>query len=199
MSRATALDWIRAGQALLRRGGIGAVKVRDLAQVLGVTTGSFYHHFANLDGFLDQLAGQYAADVERLDGSLAALAPAGRIRALLAIRARADQPVLDRAMRIWAADDERARRAVARLDRAVLALIETTFVDLGFSPGESRARACTAYAAGIGLGMMTTPWPIGDAEEERAVALFVSGAPSGAAERPAGPAARPRSGRARPS
>lgn len=175
MSRASRLDWIRAGQGLLRSGGIGAVKLRDVTRLLGVTTGSFYHHFANLDAFLAELAAQFAVDVEQLEQTLAELSPTDRIRALLAIRTLAELPALDRAMRIWADSDERARAAVTRLDHAVLTLIETTFLDLGFQPGEARARACTAYAAGIGLGMMTAPWPIGRDEEERSVALFLSG------------------------
>lgn len=185
MSRTAKLDWVRAGQGLLRSGGIGAVKVRDLARLLGVTTGSFYHHFANFDAFLDELAARFAADVEHLEAALAERSPVERIGTLLAIRSHAEVPALDRAMRIWADSDERARSAVTSLDHAVLRLIERAFLDLGFDRAEARARACTAYAAGIGLGMMAAPWPVGNDEEARSVALFLSGAPVGPADGPA--------------
>jgi AcrR family transcriptional regulator len=173
VSRVTRLGWIRAGQQLLREGGIGSVKVRDLARTLGVTTGSFYHHFDSFDAYLTGLTTQFADDSEQLQQRLADLPPTERIRALLTIRTRADVPALDRAMRVWAATDERARAALARLDGVLLTLIETAFLDLDLDPAEARMRARTAYAAGIGLGMMAAPWPIGDDEEDRAVALFL--------------------------
>jgi AcrR family transcriptional regulator len=166
-------DFIRAGQQLLRDGGVRAVKLRELTRALGVTTGSFYHHFDNFDVYLGELAAEFALAGEPIAAVLAQLQPAERVRTLLSIRAESDVPALDRAMRIWAAGDARARDAVERLDHALLKLIEAAFVDLGFDPGESRMRARTAYAAGIGLGMMSAPWPIGADEEDRAVVLFL--------------------------
>jgi AcrR family transcriptional regulator len=170
----TKLDWIRAGQELLRGGGIRAVKVRDLARALGATTGSFYHHFDNVETYLDALAEQYAADSEALERQLAGTEPVALIRTLLGTRTAADIPALDRAMRVWAADDDRARAAVERLDRILMTLVESAFRDLGFPRAEARMRARTAFAAGVGLGLTAAPWPVGPSEEKRALALFLS-------------------------
>lgn len=169
-------DWIRAAQGLLREGGVQAVKLGALTRALGVTTGSFYHHFKDLDALLAALAEEYAKSSRRLRGALADLDPVERIRALLAVRAAGDVPALDRAMRAWAEADPRARAAVEQLDNAVLDFVFDAFTDLGFEPAEARMRARTAYAAGIGLAAMSPRWPVGDDEEDRAVALFVGAA-----------------------
>ena len=55
-------QWLSAGQKLLRRGGVKAVKLGALTAELGLTTGSFYHHFDSMASFLDELARFYGAD-----------------------------------------------------------------------------------------------------------------------------------------
>ena len=44
----TPAAWLEAGQSLLRRGGLRALKLRPLAEELRVSTGSFYHHFREI-------------------------------------------------------------------------------------------------------------------------------------------------------
>src|SRR6202023_1045555 len=49
--RLTARDWIACGLATLAREGADALKADVLARKLGVSRGSFYWHFADLDAF----------------------------------------------------------------------------------------------------------------------------------------------------
>jgi len=56
--RLSATDWIQAGQELLRERGISAIKLAALTERLGVSTGSFYHHFADFEQYLGALADQ---------------------------------------------------------------------------------------------------------------------------------------------
>src|SRR5258708_40105711 len=46
-------DWVEAARLALIEGGVGKVKVEPLAGVLGVTTGSFYHHFGKRQDLLE--------------------------------------------------------------------------------------------------------------------------------------------------
>lgn len=170
----TRLQWIRGGQELLRGGGIRALKLRHLAAALHTTTGSFYHHFDGFDPYLTALAEQYAREVRQVEAALAGLGPVERIERLLSIRSAGEVPALDRAMRAWAALDERPRQAVEQLDATLLRLIEAAFRDLGFSAAEARTRALTAHAAGVGLALVKAPWPVGPEDERRALALFLS-------------------------
>ena len=47
MSRKEPADWVDAALEAIEEGGLPAVAVEPLARRLGVTKGSFYHHFAD--------------------------------------------------------------------------------------------------------------------------------------------------------
>ncbi|RTL63482.1 MAG: TetR/AcrR family transcriptional regulator, partial [Hyphomicrobiales bacterium] len=44
-------DWVKAGLKALAREGASALKADRLARELGVSRGSFYWHFADVDAF----------------------------------------------------------------------------------------------------------------------------------------------------
>jgi AcrR family transcriptional regulator len=146
------LDWTGAGQRLLISGGLRAVTLAALTRDLGVTSGSFYHHFTDFRHYLDALADHYSeANVERIEQAWDAhAAPAERLRQLHALREQWDVARLDSAMRVWATSDERARSAVARLDDKLIEAIRGAFSELGFSYEQARIRALLAYSAGVG-------------------------------------------------
>jgi AcrR family transcriptional regulator len=166
-------DWLVAGQQLLREGGITCVKLSALTSALGVTTGSFYHHFEDFGTYLDALADAYVGDVA-LDALQAAAAeePRDRIRLLFRLRGEWDVPPLDHAMRVWADSNARAAAAVTRLDHAFMVFLEQAFLDLGFDGDEARVRSLLAFSAGAGAETVHPPWP-GDADDfERALELL---------------------------
>ncbi len=146
------LDWIKAGQQLLISGGLVAVTLAALTRELGVTSGSFYHHFTDFRHYLQALADYYSEEnVERIEGAWDAnAAPAERLRQLHVLREQWDVARLDSAMRVWATSDERARSAVARLDDKLIEMIRSSFTDLGFSYEQARIRALLVFSAGVG-------------------------------------------------
>src|SRR5918995_1461561 len=48
-------QWLSAGLDALRKGGVAAVRVERLAAGVGVTKGSFYHHFRDRGALLEAL------------------------------------------------------------------------------------------------------------------------------------------------
>lgn len=119
-------DWLEAGQSLLRRGGLRALKLRPLAGELRVSTGSFYHHFTDFDGYQGQLADYFAGAqiAELIDAIARAEAdPVGRIRLLAHVVRRRGMSRLSIAMRAWAESDPRARDAVERHDEQVIGFL----------------------------------------------------------------------------
>jgi AcrR family transcriptional regulator len=166
-------DWLTAGQQLLRDGGITSVKLSALTSKLGVTTGSFYHHFDDFGAYLDALADAYAGDIG-IDALRAAAGeePRERIRLLFRLRGEWDVPPLDHAMRVWADSNEHAAAAVKRLDHAFMLFLEQAFLDLGFDGDDARVRALVAFSAGAGAETVHPPWP-GDADDfERALEIL---------------------------
>lgn len=175
-------DWVAAGQVLLRDGGVPAVKLTALTGALGVTSGSFYHHFTDVPDYLGALADAYAtADLDAAFAAVADAPPIERLRTLFAITADQDIPRLDRAMRIWAATNPRAEAAVARLDHRYLEFLTRIFGELGFDDADARTRALLAYAAGAAL--IFTPWPRGPEDAERAIALLTGDSAAGRSRR----------------
>ena len=83
-ARLSRRDWILAGQEILREHGVSGVKLAQLTRRLNVSTGSFYHHFANFDAYLGATAEAFSVD---------------RVQGLLN-RARKILPVADSAVRL---------------------------------------------------------------------------------------------------
>lgn len=173
-------DWIDAGQELLRKGGITSVKLSPLLGRLGVTSGSFYHHFADFGAFLDALADDYGTvHLERIAAAIESEDPSERIREMRRLMEAWAAPDLDRAMRVWATSNERAAQAVKRLDGQLLTILETSLIELGFSAEEARLRALVMFAAGAGRSLIFTPWDDDPDAPRQALELLLTPLPPG--------------------
>jgi len=150
--RLTRRDWILTGQDLLRAEGIAGLKLSNLTRRLGVSTGSFYHHFTDFENYLGAVAEYFSADRVQglIDRTLAGDPdPVTRMQRLAKLSLEDHTFELDKAMRIWATMDERAAITVARSERLVLAFLAQAFEDLGFSAVESSLRARILLSANI--------------------------------------------------
>lgn len=148
----TPRDWLEAGQSLLRRGGLRALKLRPLAEELRVSTGSFYHHFSDFDAYQGKLAHYFAED--QVGDLIAALEraeqdPIGRIRLLGQTVRRRGASRVAVAMRAWAESDPRARAAVERHDTLMLDAIARWLTSAGFTRAEAEIRAYGLITLGL--------------------------------------------------
>jgi AcrR family transcriptional regulator len=147
-------DWIAAGQAVLCDVGIAGLRLSTLTRRLHVSTGSFYHHFVDMDDYLAALARHFSeADVRSIleRATTGAGGPLSRIRRLAAISL--DSPIfrLDRAMRVWATSDSRAEASIKASERLVLAFLTDAFVELGFARDDAALRAHLLLSANVAL------------------------------------------------
>lgn len=146
-------DWVRAGLALLMKGGIEAVRVEPLALRLGVTKGSFYWHFkdraalhaAMLEDWAATATADVIAGVDRVADARA------RLRQLIA-RTTADTKVarLETAIRSWANSDDKAKTAVAAVDSRRLDFVAGLLQETGIDPAVAQLRARIIYLVLIG-------------------------------------------------
>jgi AcrR family transcriptional regulator len=172
----TRTDWLIAGQRLLRAGGVDSVRLAALTDSLGVTTGSFYHHWSDMDEFLAALADYYAAD--QLEDGLALASdsdPVKRLARLAGVAWTHKMPALDRAMRVWATSDRRAEAAVRETDRRLLEFVEAAFLELGFERADARVRACLLFSAGV--AHCYVPWPIARSDVDRLLSVVTAPTP----------------------
>ena len=126
MTRTSRDHWIDEGFRILSEEGDGALTVDALCARLDRSKGSFYHHFAGRDAFVEALLGAWEKQVtDRLIETGRGAAPVDdRLRSLNREASELRIARLERAIRGWAAREPRARRAQERVDRRRLAFLE---------------------------------------------------------------------------
>ena len=147
--------WLAAGVRLLDEGGVATVKLPALAARVGLTTGSFYHHFRNMTEFLDRLAERYAAEPVAAAPD-ATIAPRERIRLTLAQHTGRDRATAGSALRDWAATSDAARHAVHLGDATTLDQLAADFQALGHDELDARARALLVFS--VVVSTIVPPW-----------------------------------------
>jgi len=112
---------------LFAKQGVAATTVREIAEAVGILSGSLYHHFASKDAIVDAIVASFMADlVTRYDAVLATGAdPATRLRGLVqaSIATSAEHPhateiYQNDARYLQAADGSTVVRASARSVRS---------------------------------------------------------------------------------
>jgi AcrR family transcriptional regulator len=153
-TRLSVEDWLEAGYTLLAEHGARSLKVEGLCQQAGVTRGSFYWHFEDMDAFRAALVESWNIFLERNGQSLAeldALPPRKRLSTMMTGLTSPQHWMLERAMREWARTDPVAAANVRAADRRLLRSVAKAYADYGFSPADAKLRAELTFAAGIGL------------------------------------------------
>ena len=88
-------DYFEAGLDLLAEGGVQAQTIANLCERLGITKGSFYHHFSSLGDFRAQLLGYWEAAQQ---AALEALVPADPGHGATVLRTLEDAPFYARSV-----------------------------------------------------------------------------------------------------
>ena len=152
--RLTARDWIDFGLATLAREGFDALKADVLARKLGVSRGSFYWHFADLDAFHARVIEGWKrvateaiiADIERYESR------DERLDALLR-HAFGRGATIEIRMRAWAKSHAAAARALAGIDRRRQGYIERLLVAEGVAPALAATRTQILYWTYLGAAL----------------------------------------------
>jgi AcrR family transcriptional regulator len=146
-------DWLDLGLKMLARHGFTALKADPLAKTMGVSRGSFYWHFANVEAFHTALLRHWReVTVEDIIRDVQASASDRNALPVLLRRVfSAKPPPLERAVRNWATFDPAAAAAVRTVDRSRLNYVESLLAASGLSADTARARAQILYWAFLGF------------------------------------------------
>lgn len=150
-------DWLNIGLQTFIERGIEAVRVEPLAKSLNVTRGSFYWHFKNRDDFLEAISQEWEMlntkhvieQVETIYGN-----PSAKLLNLFEIAGQDDR--LEKAMRVWAANDAKVSEVIACVDQQRLSYLQTLFLQLGFSEIDAKVRAQIAYSIRLSWFVMAS-------------------------------------------
>ena len=135
--------WLTAALEVLRERGIDGIKIVPLANRLGLTSGSFYWHFKNVQDLLDSvldhwehhLTDHIVTDAQAYDGP-----SEERILNLMLQVIREDAAVPDHAISVWAKSDATAHLTYLRTVQKRFDFAKWMFEQAGFSPDEAGGR-----------------------------------------------------------
>jgi len=147
-------DWTTRALTLLMDEGVAAVKISRLCSDFGVTKGSFYWRFDDLESLKEAIAVKWCAQSKRsLEdmAGLAALEPLERLRAMTRGVVNDRMWSVQRALRDWARSDEQVAETLAQTDAFMFGLVQQTLEELGSAPDRARTLAGLLVYASIGF------------------------------------------------
>jgi AcrR family transcriptional regulator len=167
--------WLDEGLRVLVEEGAAGVRIDRIAARLGLSKGSFHHHFDGADGYKrDLLAYFERLSIESLDRAITDAA--AELDARTVVRhltgliqptpAGLYRPELDVAIRAWSYSDPEVRAVQTRIDAARLAALERVWRPYVETEDQARIAALLPYLLAVGASMVSPPI---DADELRRV------------------------------
>ena len=154
----SAKDWLDQGLRTLAQDGFTALKAEPLAKAMGVSRGSFYWHFADVEAFHAAILRHWReVAAERIIADIDAAAGKDNAPRMLLQRVFGEKLALENAVRHWAVVDPAARAAVQAIDRRRLDYVERLLRNSGLSRDVARARAQILYWAYLGFALSHRP------------------------------------------
>jgi AcrR family transcriptional regulator len=148
-------DWITAGLGVLAEAGLPAVRIDRIAARLGVSKGSFHHHFEGAAAYRRALLERYEA--RAIEAMRQATAQPGgglaRLEALAGAFEELYDARIETALRAWALHDDDANRVVAGIDRARLEALQEIWAAIVPDPETARTAALVPHLIVIGAGV----------------------------------------------
>jgi AcrR family transcriptional regulator len=149
-------DWLKHGMKVLAEEGFGALKADLMAKSLGVSRGSFYWHFKDLQAFHDALLEDWhTRATQQVIDWLEQTAEGSQRLNLLVQSAWKVSNRLERAMRAWATHSPEIAARLEAIDAQRIDYIAGLLESAGLDPDQARARAffiASAYLGRIILG-----------------------------------------------
>lgn len=165
LTRATQNEWLEQGLIALHESGVDALTIDLMCQRLGVTKGSFYHHFANRTEYLralltyweERYTSQFIAYAEQGDTPLA------KMRRLTHLIVDIDSSTdVEATIRLWAFHEPMAREFVERVDRRRIDYVRDLGLQLTGNAEHADTIARIAYAILVGSQYIMPPFSRND-------------------------------------
>jgi AcrR family transcriptional regulator len=186
----TRSDWLQAGLAAVVDDGPNGLRIDRLCRRLGVSKGSFHHHFAGAGDFKRSLLTAYETlVVEALDQAIdqnAGATPQATLAGLTAAITSTQsfyRPELEVAMRAWAFSDSEVRAVQQRVDQRRLESLRGIWSRILDDPAAAHTAALLPYLVGIGASLVQPPTPRD--ELQRIYELLLRLVPDGGQQKPA--------------
>jgi len=155
--------WLDSGLEALAEEGPDGVKIDRLVRRVGLTKGSFFHHFTGTADYKTALLARLEAEATAALDETATGRSASRPRQLLEqLTSMIGQPgsalwrpELEIALRAWSFTDGGVRETQARIDRRRLDDLMAIWRQLEHDPQQVRVKALLPYLVAVGASMST--------------------------------------------
>ncbi|HET6877848.1 MAG TPA: helix-turn-helix domain-containing protein [Jatrophihabitans sp.] len=157
MERLSVADYYREALDVLAEWGSEALTIASLCERLGVTKGSFYHHFGSMPAFVTQLLGYWEAEHGEVHVSPKTVPdPAQRLDALFDAAAQLPHET-EAAIRAWGRSNTEVAESTERVDRRRERRLVDTVVALGVDRLRARVLGRLAVDALVGAQQREHP------------------------------------------
>ena len=159
MARAAQQDWLLMGFRVLEEQGATALTIDRLTTLMGLTKGSFYHHFRGFAEYKTALLALFEKEhtlaiIRILNVAATPLAKLNRLFDIACVA----PPHLEIAIRAWALQDDEVRVIQARVDEQRIEYVKGLCVLLVTDEAHALASARGAYAILIGGYQLQPPY-----------------------------------------
>jgi AcrR family transcriptional regulator len=162
--------WLDEGLRVLADEGAAGVRIDRIAARLGLSKGSFHHHFAGADGYKRDLLAHYESlTVGALESAIEEVGDASVSAVLGALTAlvRADgpglyRPELDVAVRAWATSDADVREVQQRIDTVRIDALTRVWRHARPDADDARLSALLPYLVAVGAAVVVPAVPEDD-------------------------------------
>jgi AcrR family transcriptional regulator len=163
--------WLDEGLRVLAAEGAPGVRIDRIAARLGLSKGSFHHHFAGADGYKRDLLARYESlSVDALEsaiGRVAVDASARDVLEVLTAMIRGDvaglyRPELDVAVRAWSTTDPEVRAVQQRIDTTRIDALARVWGRAEPDAAEARRSALVPYLLAVGAAVVVPPVEVDD-------------------------------------
>ncbi|MEN7551186.1 TetR/AcrR family transcriptional regulator [Rapidithrix thailandica] len=168
MARLTKENWLDEGFKILSEFAQNKIRIMYLCERLGVTRGSFYHHFTSIENYIDALLKKWEQEntYSFIEKANEGEAPVEKLSILSQLVLQNNHSI-EAAIRSWGFYDPIVKSYLERVDQSRLKYLEEILLALGYKKQEAWLTAKLDYAMLIGIQQMSP-----DISEQELSGLF---------------------------
>lgn len=152
MKKVEKKQWFVIGLQIIENNGVAKITIGNLCNLLEITKGAFYHHFKNIDGYIDALMAfwvkentfAFIEEVEKLGSSKE------KLHTLSQMSASSEYKCEGR-IRGWSYTNDIVQQYVAQVDKLRLDYLTKLIQDCGYDVEYAHKIATIQYSLLIGL------------------------------------------------
>ena len=166
MKKVEKKQWFIMGLQIIENEGVSKITIDNLCNLLEITKGAFYHHFKNIDGYIDALMAfwlkestlKFIENVEKLDTVKEKLYTLSHMSA-------SSKYKCEGRIRGWSYTNNIVQQHVKQVDKLRLDYLTKLFQNCGYEAEYAHKRATIQYCLLIGLQHICSEIPVSDFNE----------------------------------